>query len=197
MMRRMPDLREIRPVALIVLVAGLGINVAALFLVNVPQADRLARSHEQVQQLIQQVDGRKGELGEMKDAMQWIEKQDRYLTVFFDEVLSGKADRMVAIQRELREIASRYGIDPSNIGYQHKPAEETSNLVRFSASFPLNGTYEALRAFIRDVEHSRNFLIIDSIDLTNSREGGVRLSLLIQVSTIFRDPGYRLFREEG
>ena len=196
MMRRLPDLREIRPMTLIVLVAGLGINLAALFLLNVPQADRLRRSGEQLGKLSQQLTGRRGEVAEMYRAMAWIENQDRSLKVFFEQVLSGKAERMVAIQRELREIASRHGINPSSIGYSHKPADEGTNLVRFSASFPLMGNYEALRSFIRDIEHSKNFLVIDGIDLTNSREGGVRLALMIQVSTIFRDPDYRLFREK-
>ena len=51
----------------------------------------------------------------------------------------------------------------------------------------MRGGYQALRSFIRDIEHSKNFLIIDGVDLANSREGGALLALDIAVSTMFRD----------
>ena len=47
-------------------------------------------------------------------------------------------------------------------------------------------------AFLRDIETSRNFLVIESIELTRAKEGGVILSMTISVSTIFRDPDYGL-----
>ena len=197
MMRRLPDLREIRTLVLVVLLAGLGINLTVLFLVNLPQAGRLGAAGETVRDLREKLDVRRAEITEMHGHLAWIEKRATALAAFYDEVLAAKGERMVAIQREIHEITGRYGIDPTSIAYSHEPAEKDTNLIRFSASLPLKGSYPAMRSFIRDIEKSRNFLLIDRIDLTNSREGGVLLSLQIQVSTIFKDPEYDRFEEKG
>ena len=104
-------------------------------------------------------------------------------------MLADKAERMVAIQRELRRIAIRHRIDPKKISYNSPVRWRTRpTWCEFGASFPLLGGYQALRSFIRDIEHSENFLIIEAVDLTKSRDGGALLSLEIQVSTMFRDP---------
>jgi len=195
MKRRLPDLREIRPLALIVLVAGLGVNLAALFLVNLPQSVRLGRSETVVRELMAELEARRGQVVELRNDVEWIQEQDAKLQVFFDQVLSGKAERMVSIQIEIREIAERHGVDPTSIGYSHEAEDEAADMVRFTVSFPLEGNYQSLRSFIRDIEQSRNFLVIDAIDLTSSREGGVVLALAIQLSTIFSDPDYGAFRE--
>ena len=197
MMLRLPDLREIRPTAVMVLLGALALNLAVWFLVNQPLNVAIRRATEQVRALRDDRGGRREEVTYLGDARSWIDSQSRTVSLFFDKILSGKAERMVSVQRELREIGKRNGIKTDSIGYSHLPVEDTEDMVRFTASFPLNGSYSNLRSFIRDVESARNFLIIDSIDLTKSREGGVILALTIQVSTMFRDPDYRLLRGEG
>ena len=194
MMPRLPDLREIRPTALIVLLAALAVNLAALFLLNLPQAARLQRADEEIREMQDQLDGRREEVVALASARDRIEQQSRTVKVFLEQVLSAKAERMVSVQRELREIAKRNGIRQDNIRYGHKAVIGARDMVRFTAGFPLDGSYTALRAFLRDIETSRNFLVIDSIELTTAREGGVILSLSITVSTIFRDPDYHLLR---
>jgi len=191
---RIPDLREIRSTVAIVVLSALGLNLALLFLVNQPLGSALRGADEQVRKLRTAVDQRRAEVANLADARAFIDGQVQTVGVFFNEVLSGKAERMVAVQRELREIAARNGIAADAIGYTHKAVEGTDDMVRFTAAFPLNGDYTSLRKFLRDVESARNFLIIDGIELTKSKEGGVILSLVIQVSTIFRDPDYRLLR---
>lgn len=191
-----PDLREVRGTVAIVVLSALGLNLALLFVVNHPLGSALRAADEQVRKLRASVDRRREQVAYLADARAFIDSQVQTVGLFFNEVLSGKSERMVAVQRELREIASRNGIQTDAIGYTHTAVEGTDDMVRFTASFPLNGDYTSLRKFLRDVESARNFLIIDGIELTKSREGGVILSLVIQVSTIFRDPDYRLLRAE-
>ncbi len=145
--------------------------------------------------MMEEVDRRRAHLTELTMARDELSEHMRHLGLFFDEVLSGQAERMVAVQREIREIAVRHKVSPESIGYSHYQAQEGTDFIRFSATFPLQANYESLRAFIRDIEHSRNFLVIDSVDLTSSKEGGVMLALSITVSTVFRDPDYLLLRE--
>ena len=191
MTRRLPDLRESRGTVALVVVLGLGINLAALFLLNVPLDRSLAQAREEVAGLMEHVEARRREVASLNTEVGRIRAQVIGLERFFDETLAAKSERMVAVQRELRSIAERHGIRPESVSYFNAPADKTRNMVRFGATFPLRGSYEALRSFMRDVEHSPHFLIIDSVDLTNAREGGALLALDISVSTIFHDPDYR------
>ena len=197
MTRRLPDLREARGTVALVVVLGLGVNLAALFLLNVPLDLSLAKSREDVAALMKRVEARRREVSALDAGVERIRSQVVGLEHFFDETLAAKSERMVAVQRELRAIAERHSIRPESVAYFNAPAGKTRNMVRFGATFPLRGSYEALRSFIHDVEHSPHFLIIDSVDLTNAREGGALLALDITVSTIFHDPDYETMQGGG
>jgi len=191
MKRRLPDLREVRGTVALLVVLGLGVNVAFLFLLNMPLDMSLAQARGEVAGLMERVEGRRREVAALNSEVERIRTQMIGLEHFFDETLSAKSERMVAVQRELRAIAERHSIRPDTVSYFNAPAGKTRNMVRFGATFPLRGSYEALRSFMHDVEHSPHFLVIDAIDLTNAREGGALLALNISVSTIFHDPDYQ------
>jgi len=188
MTRQMPDLRENRSLIVLGLLLWLTLNLAWLFLVNMPRSQGLASADERVQQLRRDTSQRSREVADLQQAVERIRSREHTLELFFGQVLAQKSERMVAIERELHAIAGRHRIDPKKISYTHEPVDGTEDMVRFAASFPLRGGYQALRSLIRDIEHSENFLIIESVDLAKSREGGALLSLDIQVSTMFRDP---------
>ncbi len=187
MTRQLPDLRENRLLIVLGLLLWLGLNLAWLSLVNLPRSQALASADERVQNLQRTASERAREVREMELAVERIRNREHTLELFFDQVLADKSQRMVAIQRELREIAIRHRIDPNRINYTHEVVKDTVDMVRFGASFPLRGGYQVLRSFIRDIEHSENFLIIDGVNLAKSREGGALLALDIQISTMFRD----------
>jgi Tfp pilus assembly protein PilO len=103
----------------------------------------------------------------------------------FERMLSSKAERMTAIQRELRQLARDRHLDPEAITYTASEVAGTG-LVRFTASFPLTGSYETLRDFIGAVEASSNFLVVQDIGL--SGQEGQTLSLDIRLATYFQSP---------
>ena len=187
MKRRLPDLREQRGTILLLLLLGLGFNLAWLFIVNVPRGQGLQSADQGVQELRRQLLRRGRSVEDLQRAVERIRNREHTLDLFFAQVLSDKKERMVPFQREIRSIALRHRIDPDHVAYSHTAVDEAADMVRFSANFPLKGSYQALRSFIHDIEHSENFLIIDGIDLGSSHEGGVILSLDIGVSTLFRD----------
>ena len=188
MKRQLPDLRENRVLMVLGLLLWLGLNLAWLFLVNIPRSQGLASADDRVQSLRRDTSRRGHEVKNLQDALERIRNREHTLELFFDQVLAEKSERMVPFTREVHRIALRHRIDPKKISYTHHAVEDTDDMVRFNAGFPLRGGYQALRSFIRDIEHSESFLIIEAIGLSKSREGGALLSLDIQVSTMFRDP---------
>jgi Tfp pilus assembly protein PilO len=110
----------------------------------------------------------------------------------FDVMLSSKLERMTAIQRELRKLASDKGLDPNRISYEVSPLKETG-LVRFGISFPLEGQYETLQAFIESVEASKNVLIVENISMSESQ--GTTLKLQIRLVTYFQSTDIEALRK--
>jgi Tfp pilus assembly protein PilO len=115
-----------------------------------------------------------------------LEQQRENLVRFHDDILSDKFTKLTTIQREIRDLATQFQINPENISYTPDYVKD-QELVNFGISFPLRGSYENLRQFIHRVESSPHFLIIDDITLSDAREGGVVLSLNIRLRTFFQD----------
>ena len=180
------DIREKAPLLAAVLLVGLAANAVVAFLVNLPRSEKAAslraadsEFHETLVRRRQKVEG-------LRREYERIVGGRRSLETFYDEVLSTKRQRMVAVQKEIRDIAAKFNINPETITYS-RDIFKKDPIVKFSAVLPLTGSYENLRAFINAVENSENFLIIEGINLTDSKEGGVILSLNITIATYFFD----------
>jgi Tfp pilus assembly protein PilO len=126
---------------------------------------------------------------ERRDAMlELIRRYDEErvrLADFYENMLGSQADRMTAVQKEIRGIAGEFRIDPEAIDYTTTAIDGT-DLIRFQVTIPLVGGYPNLRQFINRVERSPHLLVVDEVQLTGSREGGAMLSLTIKISTCFR-----------
>ena len=88
---------------------------------------------------------------------------------------------------EISEIAAQFRIDPQSLSIRNKDLED-NGLENLEIELPLEGDYGDLRSFIARVESSKSFLIVDSIGLTGTKEGGLQLALNITVSSYFDAP---------
>lgn len=180
------DVREKAPVIAAVILAWLGLNLAFGFAVNVPRASEVATLSDDVQNMSREIQKKTADIDRLRPQHGRVLRGRSNLEVFYNDVLSTKQERLISFQRELREIAQKYNINMEAISY---PRETLANKVtKLSASMPLAGSYENLRSFLETIERSENFIVIESIQLSNSKEGGVILSLTIVLSTYFVDP---------
>ena len=180
------DVREKAPVIAAVILAWLGLNLAFAFTINVPRASEVASLSTDVDHLTREIQKKAADVDRLRPEHGRVLRGRSNLEVFFNEVLSTKQERLISFQREIREIAVKYNINMEAISY---PREILANKVtKLGASMPLTGSYENLRSFLETIERSENFIIIESIQLASSKEGGVILSLTIQLSTYFVDP---------
>lgn len=134
------------------------------------------------------------ELGRSCQAMQELvaryDDEAARLERFYTDRLGTQMARMTRIQQAIRSVAAEFRIDPESIDYNTAEVEK-SDLTRFQITIPLVGGYPNLRHFINRVETSPYLAIIDSVELSGSREGGAMLSLTIRISTYFRAPEVR------
>lgn len=184
------DVRAKTPLIAAILLVWLAVNLAATFFVNIPRAERVSTLTTASDLFRTQLAERRAKVGGLRKDFNRVVDGERSLKTFYDDVLSTKRQRMTAVQREIRSIATRFNIRPENISYT-RTFFKNDNIVKFAATLPLAGSYENLRAFISALEASENFLVIESVALADSKEGGVILSLQIEVATYFFDNDVR------
>jgi Tfp pilus assembly protein PilO len=106
---------------------------------------------------------------------------------FYEKTLGSKQEKLVSVQREVIDIASECQISPGIVSYDNKENEE-SGIEQFGVSVPVEGDYTNLRRFIAKLESSKSFLIVEGIQLTGTKEGGLTLQLQIKLTTFFNAP---------
>ncbi len=181
------DVRERTPVIVVVILVWLAVNLAFAFLVNLPrarQAEEIQRALDRAAELLA---SRDDDVTRLREQHQRVMSGRSTLDNFYDDVLSTKQERFISFQSEIREIARRFNVNMESVSYPRESFPR-DKVIRFGASMPLTGSYENLRQFVDTIERSSNFIVIDSIQLTSAKEGGVILSLLIKLSTYFIDP---------
>jgi Tfp pilus assembly protein PilO len=181
------DIRARTPVLLLIAVAWFVLALGFALLINLPRSEQAVSMKNALGEFDHLVAQRQKQVAELDAEFQRVVDGVRSLETFYGDVLSTKLERMTAVQREIRAIAGRFNINPEAISYKRE-IYETDQIVQFSASLPLKGSYEHLRAFIDAIENSANFITIQSITLESSKEGGIMLALNISVSTYFFDP---------
>ncbi len=180
------DVREKTGLIAAIIVVWLGLNLAMAFFINVPRAKRVMALDEAVVRAAAALSTRTNDVTNLREHHARVLTGRQSLELFYSEILSRKSERLISFQREIREIAGRFNINLETIGYRNEPFPE-DKVAKFTATMPLTGSYENLREFVDTIERSENFIVIEAIQLTSSKEGGVILSLLIQLSTYFVD----------
>lgn len=183
--RRRFDLREDLWKVVAVLGVLLLLNVAFYGLFNLPRVRALASLAQAGNEASRALKSGTRRVGDMRDLVARYDEEIARLEDFYTNRLGTQADRMTTIQKELRAIATEFRIDPESIDYS---SEDKGGLTRFQVAIPLTGGYPNLRQFIYRVESSPHLFIVDSVELTGTREGGAMLSLTIRISTYFRSP---------
>jgi Tfp pilus assembly protein PilO len=181
------DIREKAATVIVVLAVWLVANVAVASLVNIPRAETARTLRRAIEESEVKFRKRKEKVDDVRAEYERVRSGQQTLQTFYDQVLSTKRQRMTSVQKEVRDIATKFQITAESINYA-TDFYKGEKVVKFSAILPLNGSYENLRSFVSAVENSENFLVIDSITLTDSKEGGVILTLQITLSTFFVDP---------
>jgi Tfp pilus assembly protein PilO len=102
---------------------------------------------------------------------------------FYDEQLLGPSQGYAALVADLGNIAQKAGLQTSGVRFAQKEASE-HGVTEVDASAIIEGNYDALIRFINGLERSKNFYVLDSLQLASSTKGQVKLN--IRLHTYFR-----------
>jgi Tfp pilus assembly protein PilO len=105
---------------------------------------------------------------------------------FYEERLSTESARLTRVIAEVKDLASRAGMQPQQISYPTEALEEFG-LRRRSFVFQVDGSYADLRKFINLLELSDSFLTLEQVGLSGAAGG--QLSIQLRLSTLFAVDG--------
>jgi type II secretory pathway pseudopilin PulG len=123
-----------------------------------------------------------------RTALSRAEQADRDLRRFYGETLpaSVEAARQMSYAR-LAELADEHGLVIARRNYD-LDSRATGALARLQIFMALSGEYPDIRAFIHDLETGSEFLIIETMALSEGAAPGEPLSITVQLATYFSRP---------
>jgi Tfp pilus assembly protein PilO len=181
-----------RRVIILPLAVALLANAAIFALVVYPSSGRVARAEQQEQAALQELAAAQREFGAATRTQRDKARAEQDLQTFYTDILP--AD-MAGARRATYLHLSRLARD-SGLQYQRRLEESrepkaddrdaATTLARFDITMVLEGDYEGVRQFLRDVEASDGFIVIDNIGLAEGADRSANLVLTVKLSTYYR-----------
>jgi Tfp pilus assembly protein PilO len=188
-------LREKRAV-IVPLAVVLALNLIIGILVVLPMSERVAQAEARQTAAIQELGAAQREFTEATATLGDTSRAEADLKTFYADVLPPD---MAGARRSTYVHLAQLAKD-AELQYQRRqedPREPkaagqngpVSRLTRFDITMVLKGHYESVRQFIRDVEASDRFIVIDNIGISQGTETGQPLVLTVELSTFYRTAG--------
>jgi Tfp pilus assembly protein PilO len=159
-----------------VLVYAFGVYPLAQRVANIEQRNRAA------EQALAQA---QREYGAARGALTGKERASVELATFYKDVLPGDlagARRLTYLR--LNQLAREAGLRVVNLDVDVNP-ERKSTLDRLEVSLKLEGSYDAIRAFIYQLDTAPEFVVIDDVSLADRDEARQVHELSMRLSTFF------------
>jgi Tfp pilus assembly protein PilO len=102
---------------------------------------------------------------------------------FYQEKFQSSSSGYSTIVADLGALTTKAGLKSSGFAFQQKEVKD-HGVVEIGIRTSVQGDYPAIIRFISDLEHSRNFYLLDNLHLDSASTGGIRLSL--ELRTYFR-----------
>jgi len=166
--------------ALAVLVAA---DLALVFFLwqdmrNAPEAMRAQRDRLAIQAKLLRADVERGEKIRAS-----LPQSGRDCETFYDESFLSAPQGYSGIESDLGTIASKAGVKTSGFAFKEKEIKDRG-VVEISISTSVDADYPSIIQFINGLEQSKNFYLLDGLQLASASPGAIRLGL--ELHTYFR-----------
>jgi len=174
------------------LAVALLINAVIFGFVVYPSSGRVARAEEREQLALQELTAAQREFGAATSTQRDKVKAEEDLQRFYSEILpADMAGARRATYLHLAQLAKDAGLQyQRRLEESREPREgerdRATSLARFDITMVLEGDYEGVRQFLRDVEASEGFIVIDNIGLAEGTDRSSTLVLTVALSTYYR-----------
>jgi hypothetical protein len=180
-------LHERRRVLVPLFVAGL-VNLGAYALVVYPLSLKVAASERHVTAARSRLAAAERDDAAARRATAEARQADADLRQFYGQTLpqSVEAARRMSYAR-LASLADEHGLTITRRNYDRDSGYK-GRLERLRIAMALEGEYQDIRAFIHDLERGSEFLIIETLALSEGQGPGDPLSVTLQLATYYSRP---------
>ncbi len=170
----------------------LGLNVLALMLGILPMSRAVASAETRATAAAADAGAAASELAAATAARDGRDTATRELTTFHTDVLpEGVAEARRLLQLKVAQLARAHDVTFAR-SVASPEAIRGSDLARLQATIELVGRYRDVRQFLYELETSKDFVVVDSIVLSEGEDASAPLDLTIVLSTYFKAvPGVR------
>lgn len=140
------------------------LNGVAFLAFTLPRTlrERSLRAHSE--QLAAEVATQRDRVARLERRAEVIAANTRDTERFYSQVVGPREARLVGWIREIEGAARQFGLSTGHWNSDAQPLREAP-LVRFRITLPLTGSYDQLVSFLRRLETSQQFLIVEQIQL--------------------------------
>jgi Tfp pilus assembly protein PilO len=181
-----------RRVIIVPLAVALALNAAIGLLVVYPSYARVGQAEEREAAALGELAAAQRELADATRTQREKARAEENLKTFYGEVLPADlAGARRATYLHLARLAKDAGLDYQRRLEESRSPKESdqtsmSSLTRFDITMVLEGDYEGVRQFLRDIEASESFIVIDNVGLAERSEQRSGLVLTVKLSTYYR-----------
>ena len=147
----------------------------------------VAASEQQLQlravRLRAEVAALRSNLNRAKDVQKGIPDIAQECDRFYNDQLLGPSQGYPALVADLGDIAQKAGLETRGVRFTQKNASK-HGVTEVDATAVVEGNYDSLIRFINGLERSKNFYVLESLQLASSTKGRVKLN--IRLHTYFR-----------
>lgn len=180
-------------VLLIILALVLAANTMFFFTYRVQYQTRLDALDARLAQVESELDAARSERIRAEQTLKSYRKVENDVLLVFNEHWATQAERFTKLFSEVTRLAMASSLEPASYSFAKGEAKRVSSGSRretlganeVSIAFGVTGTYEQVRRLINLLELSRQFVIIEGINLATAE--GDALTLDLRLKTIFRD----------
>jgi Tfp pilus assembly protein PilO len=168
------------------LLAALALNIALYALVVYPLGVRVRSMEQREQAAAQEMAAAQREDAAASAVLQGRDRTGSALNTFYKDVLptSLSSARDVTFLR-LEELGEQHDIRIKR-RTSTTDKDKKGSLARLRITTELEGNYENIRRFIYQLESGSNFVVIDSVQLSQDAAPGSPLALTLGLSTYYR-----------
>lgn len=164
------------------------LNLLGLLVYRTNFAGGVERLEGRNQQAQEQLEAYQTELAEREEFLGSIDEQETKVTSLYGEFFETEEERFTRAINEVKKRAREAGLNPTSWGYPRRQIDE-SKLIKRGIEFSVQGSYQELRTFINFLEVNEQFLVLESITLSDAGAGRNQiLNINLSLSTIFVAP---------
>jgi len=168
----------------IVITLLLVINCFLYFLYVQDIEGKLQRLRQQEKFLREELEKAEEKAFRAKKILKNLQEIKKELEDFYSQILGHKEERILKILQQIDNLVAEYNLPKKGLSFNHKQLEK-EKLIQFEIVFPLRGNYSDIRNFIRQIENSPYFLIINRIELINPDKTQDDINLNVHLQTYF------------